>query len=765
VKTHITLLKRSFQVFSVLISIVCIPCVTFGIEPIGTIGQPFPEQHAFVNNQTIVRVVPTHIQIIDTNAGEVVDEFGKRTHYSNVKLSPTAEHLAMLNRNINSKTTTVGIWDVNRRQLISQWEIAGYIYDHDTAFCPTQPIFATAIASEVHLWNWQNGATIGILKRENMPGDRTIVFSADGCRLMVATRSHVELWNIETLQLEGRFDGYTGDWIKDVVISPDGSVIAIFEGNSNTIYVSDVRTQRLLWKDTSGIGHISSVTFSPDGQFLYVATKTSWLSRTYISPWEGWDDQVRVWDVKSGQQIDEFSSEFRRIEKITLSPNGKIALLHYQDAVVLWDIETKQSLNVWADFVIDDWGLEVELSPDGKTMVQRSSDLLKIWDIRSQQMRLLVSAENELFVNFAIAPDGHKIAVCRNPWIELRDLRTGKVETQFPHFVGEAEAIAFSPSGRWLAIGDDFEYVFVFDLKNSEKIQKLKPNNKSDIMSIYYRVAFSENDEYLAAAGDGRNDHYQVLLWKREGDTFVFQYAWQMPKLYSKSSSSLAFASAIDGSTVLAVSTRKELQIWKLLPNAPLLLKTFAANAPALFTPDGRYLFTNQNDNLQILDWQVDLPLEHPPIPEYFAFSAEGYVLLSYDKAGQIQVWDATKLLPSQLEEPTAVETRGKKFVTLGQIKRNQLLQNFPNPFNPETWIPFRLADKSNVTIRIYTPTGKLVRSISPGTMSAGDYSSQSQAIHWDGRNDAGETVSSGVYLYTINAGDFSATRKMLIRK
>ena len=125
-------------------------------------------------------------------------------------------------------------------------------------------------------------------------------------------------------------------------------------------------------------------------------------------------------------------------------------------------------------------------------------------------------------------------------------------------------------------------------------------------------------------------------------------------------------------------------------------------------------------------------------------------------------VWDVKNLI-SLLPYP--VEPRGKQFVILGQIKRNQLLQNFPNPFNPETWIPFRLADKSDVTIRIYTPTGKLVRSLSPGIMSAGDYSSQSQAMHWDGRNDEGEAVSSGVYLYTINAGDFSATRKMLIKK
>ena len=101
----------------------------------------------------------------------------------------------------------------------------------------------------------------------------------------------------------------------------------------------------------------------------------------------------------------------------------------------------------------------------------------------------------------------------------------------------------------------------------------------------------------------------------------------------------------------------------------------------------------------------------------------------------------------------------------LGAVKRNQLLQNFPNPFNPETWIPFRLANESHVTIHIYAPTGQLVRRLSRGTMPAGDYSSQAKAVYWDGRNQIGEPVSSGIYLYTISTGDFSATRKMLIRK
>ena len=67
-----------------LIGIFCLPCLAFAIEPIGTIGQPLPEQHAFLSNDTILRVVPTHIQVVDLPTGTVIDEFGERTDYSDV---------------------------------------------------------------------------------------------------------------------------------------------------------------------------------------------------------------------------------------------------------------------------------------------------------------------------------------------------------------------------------------------------------------------------------------------------------------------------------------------------------------------------------------------------------------------------------------------------------------------------------------------------------------------------------------------------------
>ena len=90
---------------------------------------------------------------------------------------------------------------------------------------------------------------------------------------------------------------------------------------------------------------------------------------------------------------------------------------------------------------------------------------------------------------------------------------------------------------------------------------------------------------------------------------------------------------------------------------------------------------------------------------------------------------------------------------------------NYPNPFNPETWIPYQLAEPAEVTVSIYTVDGQLVRTLDFGYQAVGVYASRSRAAYWNGRNALGEPVASGAYFYTLTAGDFTATRKMLIRK
>ncbi len=93
------------------------------------------------------------------------------------------------------------------------------------------------------------------------------------------------------------------------------------------------------------------------------------------------------------------------------------------------------------------------------------------------------------------------------------------------------------------------------------------------------------------------------------------------------------------------------------------------------------------------------------------------------------------------------------------------LLANYPNPFNPETWIPYQLAESAAVTLTIYDMNGEMVRRLAVGYQAAGVYQSRSRAAYWDGRNQLGEPVASGLYFYTLTADDFTETRRMLILK
>ena len=93
------------------------------------------------------------------------------------------------------------------------------------------------------------------------------------------------------------------------------------------------------------------------------------------------------------------------------------------------------------------------------------------------------------------------------------------------------------------------------------------------------------------------------------------------------------------------------------------------------------------------------------------------------------------------------------------------LLANYPNPFNPETWIPYQLAAPAEVALTIYDMNGVTVRRLTVGHQAVGMYQSRGRAAYWDGRNQRGESVTSGLYFYTLKAGEFTATRKMLVQK
>jgi hypothetical protein len=120
---------------------------------------------------------------------------------------------------------------------------------------------------------------------------------------------------------------------------------------------------------------------------------------------------------------------------------------------------------------------------------------------------------------------------------------------------------------------------------------------------------------------------------------------------------------------------------------------------------------------------------------------------------------EPAKRLKATLEQ--LIEKASKPLIP----SQSELLQNYPNPFNPETWIPYTLSKKAHVIVKIYNISGQLVRVLDLGEQEAGMYVSKEKAAYWDGKNDEGEDVASGVYFYQIHAGDYVSTKRMVVIK
>ena len=150
-----------------------------------------------------------------------------------------------------------------------------------------------------------------------------------------------------------------------------------------------------------------------------------------------------------------------------------------------------------------------------------------------------------------------------------------------------------------------------------------------------------------------------------------------------------------------------------------------------------------------------------PPNPPAPLSGGEGRV-----DAATIEAWIAQARLEDDGSHPFKQGITNLENLLAALIpEETALLANYPNPFNPETWIPYQLAESAEVMLTIYDLNGKIIRRLAMGYQAAGMYRSRSRAVYWDGRNQLGEPVASGLYFYTLTTGDFTATRRMLILK
>ena len=842
------------------------------VEPIGSVGEGFLQQAHFLPDGTVLRVMADRIEIVNPDTNEIIDKFAEGLNWEEVTLSPDGTWLAITTDLDSTRKPFIEIWEIATRKLIRRLE-SKLDSVRMVAFSTAAPLIAVTSRDQIHLWNWDDNEYIGEMTGERRPAKncynvrriqhcsyparamqfkvigwaglgiqhcsyparvRSLAFSPDGHFLVVGShRPDAEIWDVSTRKLVGHLEGHV-DWVTHISYSPDGRYIATARPESSWVYFWDAQTWQLirtLWNGDEG--EVRKLLFSSDSQRLYVATQTwNWAVANRRN------DRIRVFDVQTGAQLNEFGDELFILEDFSLSPDEKVVLFQYYiSEVVLWDIEHNRRLALWADYPS---GYDWELSPDGRSLVMVNSAMMKIWDVPSGSLRKVIVPHSRTFNEFAISPDSQTIAVGQDPWIELRDIHTGGVIAQFDFPYGHS-TIAFSQTGQRIATER-----FLLDISDPENREVLERRG-------YSSIAFSAGDTYLASRD--RDDF--IYLWEQQDGKYVYRYA-----LHSPVEGVPTFIPSLNDVPILAVVNSKQVAVWELREQPRhLLILELDAMWPIHFSGDGQYLFANSEEGLQIWDWREKKRIQHPPLPDYLAVSRDSSVLLTlnYEK-GQMLIWDGRSLFPpepavsydinrdgavnildlvqaasqfgqvgthltgdvnrdgkvdvsdlghigSHLGENAAAPVLPvddsnpivsyhasgvkRQFQALAALEsletpsrgahiardtlkawlsrmeqsvtETKLMPNYPNPFNPETWIPYQLAEAAHVRIRIYDVAGHLVRELDLGTKLAGSYLSRESAAYWDGRNDIGGAVSSGVYFYTLEAGDYRRTRRMTV--
>ena len=741
------------------------------IEPVGTIGKAPFRQLSFLPDGNMLRVMSNHIEIVDPDNGTVLATFASSSEFfRSVIVSPDGGQLVIRRWNM------VELWDINAQKNSANGNFnppdhgRGGVLDHPflVAFGRSQPILAMNNGTdEIFLLDWKTGEWVVGLVDERRPINEcysrsgnhwwgswgsslcsdeaphvfSIAFSPGDRFLAVGSkRSDAEIWDLETRKLIGHLEGHDG-WVTKVVYSPEGQWIATTEVESTTVYLWNARTRQLVGTlrngdmESSRAGEVFELFFSRDSRRLYVG------SRTRHSAYRNtFNDRLRVWDVETNRLINEIRAEPTALKHVSVSPDENRAILQYYDQVaVLWDLKQHRQLRLWADHGVSGWSSK--LSADGRSLLQVYDTLIKIWDVPSRSLRHVVFEGTQNYrKTLAISSDSRRFAVgLDTDGMEVRGIHNGELQAHFPYAWGRG-TFTFSNCGNRIAtVAYRWSGMVVLDVNQPHRHEVLGVNAVGPI-------AFSADDRYLAARGAAG-----ILLWEQGEEGYSYRYAWPL-SLYSGSSfgSNLVFHPHADP-PILVIAWGTTVVGWQLGKQSPEQIFRIDGRGPAHFSEDGRYLFLNGEDGLQIWNWRANQPLEHPFVPEYSDVSRDGSVLLtrvSYPP----QIWDVTPFLRP-------------KPVVLGRIREPVLLVNFPNPFNPETWIPYQLSELANVNIRIHDASGRQVRVLELGSKPAGNYLSRSRAAFWDGRNDAGEAVSSGLYFYTLQAGESRSTRRMNLMK
>ena len=530
-----------------------------------------------------------------------------------------------------------------------------------------------------------------------------------------------------------------GGSIIDVKYSPDGTRLAVATTRGLWLYDSAASDPVALMSDGNRF-RAFAFAFSPDGRTLAATARGS----------------IGVWDAVTGELRHTARAEFGWVWYAAFSADGRTIATSLKDVVRVWDTETGELTHTLKRGREEGFGNvgSLALSPDGRILASGHNSLgvghsvrdgiIRLWDAVTGELQYTSSVGIRKPTSLAFSPDGRTLAVGHldsgfgfgaQGWVSLLDAET----LEYKHDLGRhprgagldhgVECVAFSADGSTLAIGRKIDewYGFVgstlrlWDVNTGEIIRVLD-GHSDDVTS----VAFSADGRTLASASrDGA-----LLLWEIIPD--VENTPVEEP---------FQVAADVNGDGVVDMRD--------------LVL---VAGRLGIAAENGEDV--NGDGIVDILDLVlVAGMLNHAPGAPLVG--SHGTEMLRTTK---VKEWldEARRLDLADVTLQRGIENLENLLQALTP-ERTALLPNFPNPFNPETWIPYQLARDSHVRISIYNVKGILMRQLDQGLQPEGFYTDKHRATYWDGRNEGGELLASGVYVYVFRAGSYRASRRMAI--
>ena len=592
-----------------------------------------------------------------------------------------------------------------------------------------------------------------------------ILFSPDGGQLIVGAYD-LEIWDIATAQIVG--GALTESLVTSLALHPDTMQLAVGteEGMIELRVLGTCnRTALIDGNDVKVEGareeiEVESLAFSPDGQTLIVGFSDSviaiWdiVNQVWIRSWitkTRLDEEFKGWEGTTGVSPD---YEIRRWPShLSLSRDGKtvVALADRYANVGHWEVDTGKLVGRFEGYAFSSM---LGFSADGERFATTHWGIVRVWNTATTEIIAEIQYDNGSYA-VAFSPNGKYVGIAHaDRRITVWDVDTGTIKHVLPG-AGWNRAITFSPDSRLVAAVTFSPVIGVWDVETGERIAELE---ERDVSISYGSLRFSPDGRWFAAAGNNI-----IVIWETQG--FTLQHFMRGLSATNRYINSLEFHP--DSRWIAGYTGRPDykIQFWNIeTKEIDLELPTGTAQTVG-FSPDGRWLITSIGGpdgdtyapGVQIWDTRTGQLLSELSRPYWqIIFSPDGEtVAVAFDdgRTHLLPIKTALPYLPRNIS--AAAKPGGLRLDSLEAIKTDALLPNYPNPFNPETWIPYQLAAAASVRIRIYDSMGQRVRALDLGQRPAGSYLSRNRAAYWDGRNTLGERVATGVYFYRLEAGGF----------